>query len=117
LKVLVRPDIVSKSSGDVLQFNLEIEEADFKGIPSLVDRGLVKAINASLATKEMAWDFTKTLTHTVGLPKLLEPLESLSIRVAWGKRRVDAEALVLVVSFQLTFNRAEGGAPKPSEVL
>jgi hypothetical protein len=107
MKVMLRPEIVKKSRGDILVFNIELEEADIKGIPALVDHGIMNAVNAALAGKELAWDFTKTLTQTVGMPKLLDPIDSLSINVGWGKKRVDAEALVLAVSFHLTFNRGD----------
>lgn len=105
LQVLMRPEIVAKPTGHILVFNLELEEADFKGIPALVDHGIVKAVNAALAAQELAWDFTKTLTNTVKMPKLLDPIEALQIKVNWGKRRVDDEAVVLAVSFQLDFVR------------
>jgi hypothetical protein len=107
LQVLLRPEIVTKQRGDILVFNLTLEEADIKGIPSLIDHTIMKAVNEGLARKELAWDFTKTLTNTVKMPKLLDPIDSLTIGVAWGKRRVDDNALVLVVSFNLTFNRAD----------
>ncbi|MCK6586704.1 MAG: hypothetical protein HUU21_02015 [Polyangiaceae bacterium] len=108
LQVLLRPEIVAKPTGHVLAFNLELEEADFKGIPGLIDHGIMKAVNAALAAQNLAWDFTKTLTNTVKMPKLLDPIETLEIKVNWGKRRIDQEAVVLVVSFQLDFIRQAG---------
>lgn len=107
LQVLLRPEIVKKQRGDILVFDLTLEEADIKGIPALVDSTVMKAVNAALAKKELAWDFTKTLTNTVKMPALLDPIESLTINVQWGKRRVDAEAVVLAVSFSLTFTRGD----------
>ena len=107
LQVLLRPEIVTKQRGDILVFNLELEEADFKGIPGLVDGAIMKTVNGALAKQELAWDFTKTLTNTVKMPKLLDPIESLSINIGWGKRRIDAEALVLAISVNLTFNRGD----------
>lgn len=107
LQVLLRPEIVTKPTGDILVFNLELEEADFRGIPGLVDGAIIKTVNSALAKQELAWDFTKTLTNTVKMPKLLDPISSLSINIGWGKRRVDAEALVLALSVNLTFNRGD----------
>jgi hypothetical protein len=107
LQVLVRPEIVKKSRGDILVFNLHLEEADIKGLPSVIDHTIMKAVNEALAKKELAWDFTKTLTNTVKMPPLLDPIESLTINVNWGKRRVDAEAVCLVISFHLTFHRGD----------
>jgi hypothetical protein len=108
LQVLLRPEIVAKPTGHVLAFNLELEEADFKGIPALLDAGIMKGVNAALAAQDLAWDFTKTLTNSVKMPKQLDPIETLEIKVNWGKRRVDDEAVVLVVSFQLDFIRRAG---------
>lgn len=108
MQVLMRPEIVAKPTGHILVFTLELEEADFKGIPALIDHGIVKGVNAALAAQELAWDFTKTLTNSVKMPKLLDPIETLEIKVNWGKRRVDDEAVVLVISFQLDFIRRAG---------
>lgn len=105
LQVLLRPEIVAKPTGHVLAFNLELEEADFKGIPALLDNGIMKGVNAALAAQNLAWDFTKTLTNSVKMPKLLDPTDTLEIKVNWGKRRIDSEAVVLVVSFHLDFTR------------
>ena len=68
---------------------------------------VMKAVNAALANKRPEWNFTKTLTHTVGLPSNLDPIEGLHIGVAWGKRRISQDALVLVVSFKLNFVRGD----------
>jgi len=107
LQVLLRPEIVKKHRGDVLDFKLQLEEADIAGLPSVIDHTIMKAVNEALARKELAWDFTKTLTNTVKMPKLLDPIDSLSIGVDWGKRRVDDKAMVLAVSFKLTFTRGD----------
>jgi hypothetical protein len=107
LQVLLRPEIITKQRGDILAFNIELEEADIKGIPSLIDHTVMSAVNAALAKKELAWDFTKSLTHTVPLPGVLDPIESLSIHIPWGKRRITSDALVLAVSFELKFNRGD----------
>lgn len=105
LKVLISPEIIEKNKGSVLAFNIELEEADIRGIPSIIDHTIMKAVNAALANKKPEWNFTKTLTHTVGLPSNLEPIEGLHIGVTWGKRRISQDALVLVVSFKLHFLR------------
>ncbi|MGK4003531.1 hypothetical protein WMF31_12955 [Sorangium sp. So ce1036] len=105
LTVLISPEIIEKNKGSVLGFNLELEAADIRGIPAIIDNTVVKAVNSALASKKLEWNFTKTLTHTVGLPSHLEPIEGLHIGVAWGKRRIGQEALALVVSFKLSFVR------------
>lgn len=107
LAVLLRPDIVERKGGHVLEFNLQIEEADVRGVPALIDSTIVKVVNSALASKKLDWNFTETLTRKVGLGKTLEPIEALTIESAWGKRRISAEALVLAVSFKLGFVRTD----------
>jgi len=107
LGVLLKPRVVEKKAGHVLEFNIEIEDADLRGVPAFIDSTIVKAVNGSLSEKTLIWNFTETLTRTVGLGKTYEPLEALKIDVAWGKHRITAEAIVLVVSFKLHFVRDE----------
>ena len=69
--------------------------------------GPAVVVEMDLYRKELAWNFTKTLSNTVRMPGRLDPIDSLTIKPSWGKRRVDGEAMVLVVSFNLTFNRGD----------
>ena len=107
LSVLLRPQVVEKNKGQVLEFQLEIEELEFHSLPEFLDGTIVKAVNAALADKKIPWNFTETLTRTVGLGKVLDPVESLKIEVLWGKRRIGADVLTLVLSFKLTFVRGD----------
>lgn len=105
LQVMIRPRVVEKNKGHVLEFGMEVEEADFHVLPGFIDDTIAKAVNAALATKKPDWNFTKTLTRTVGLGKMFDPVESLKIEVQWGKTKMGGEALGLVVSFKLGFVR------------
>lgn len=105
LGLLLRPQVVEKNKGHVLELNIEIEDADIRGLPALIDSAIVKAVNAALSQKKLVWNFTDALTRTVGLGETFEPIEALKIGVTWGQRRISAEALVLVASFQLGFIR------------
>ncbi len=107
LQVMIRPEVVEKNKGHVLEFGMEVEVADFHALPSFIDATIVKAVNAALATKKPGWNFTETLTRTVGLGKMFDPVEALKIEVAWGKTKIGVEALGLVVSFNLGFVRAD----------
>jgi hypothetical protein len=107
LRVMIRPEVVEKSKGYVLEFGMEVEEADFHALPGFIDNTIVKAVNASLATRKPGWNFTETLTRTVGLGTMFNPVEALKIDVAWGKTKIGGEALGLVVSFKLGFVRAD----------
>lgn len=105
LQVMIRPRVVEKNKGHVLEFGMEVEEADFHVLPGFLDDTIAKAVNAALATKKPDWNFTETLTRTVGLGKMFDPVESLKIDVQWGKTKMGGEALGLVVSFKLGFVR------------
>ena len=107
LSLLIRPQVVEKHKGQVLEFQLEIEEANFHSLPGFIDDTIVKAVNAALAAKKIPWDFMETLAHTVGLGKTLDPVEALKIEVLWGKHRIGEEALALAISFKLTFIRSD----------
>jgi len=107
LRVMICPQVVEKHKGPVLDFRLEIEEADFHVLPEFIDTTIVKAVNAALAAKELHWNFTDTLTRTVGLGKMLDLVEALKIEVLWGKRRIGVEALTFVISFKLSFVRTD----------
>jgi hypothetical protein len=107
LSVMIRPRVVEKNKGSVLEFALEVEEANFHALPAFLDNTIVKAVNAALATKKPAWDFTQTLTRTVGLGSMFDPVEALKIKVAWGKTKIGADVLGLVLSFKLGFVRTD----------
>jgi hypothetical protein len=107
LRVLLRPEVVNKTKGHALEFHLQVEEAEFHGLPALVDETIVRAVNAALAVKNLTWNFTETFSRTVGLGKVVQPLEELKVEVLWGKHRIGAEAFALVVSFKLHWVRDE----------
>jgi hypothetical protein len=100
LTVLVEPSVPEGSESLVL--GVQLEHANVSWLPALVDAKIVEAVNDSLKTKsrELSWNFTKTLSHEFPLPELLQPIRALDLNVAWGKVRVTAEALVLVISFR-----------------
>jgi hypothetical protein len=107
LRVLIRPEVVEMHEGHILDFHIQVEEADFHNVPAFIDGAVVKAINAALATKKLAWNFTETLTRKVGLGTVFDPIEALTIQVLWGKQRIGAEAVTLVVSFKIGFARGD----------
>ncbi len=107
LTVLLRPVIVKRETGDVLSFGLEIEHADLVNVPSFIDGALTDRVNRELAAKQddMAWDFTTALSRLIPLPPRVDPIDAIDLKVAWGKLRIDADALVIAVSFQAHFLR------------
>lgn len=105
LSVMLLPRVVERNKGSVLEFGLEVREADFHSLPGFVDETIVKAINGALATKKPGWNFTETLTRTIPLANLFDPVEALKIEVQWGKTKIGADVLGMVLSFKLGFVR------------
>jgi hypothetical protein len=107
LRVMIKPGITGTPRGDALSFTLEIEHADFAGLPAFGDRAITDKINGELGKShvEIAWAFAKTLSHRFNVPPLLEPLDSIALNVAWGKVRVTDEAMVLAISFHTEVSR------------
>jgi hypothetical protein len=115
LTVLVEPSVPDGSESLVL--GVQLEHANVSWLPALVDAKIVEAVNDALKTKsrELSWNFTKTLSHEFPLPELLRPLRALDLNVAWGKVRVTAEALVIVVSFRAAAVMTKRQEPAQSE--
>ena len=114
LTLLVEPSIPDGSESLVL--GVQLEHANVSWLPALIDAKIVEAVNDALKMKsrELSWNFTNTLSHEFPLPELLQPLRALDLSVAWGKVRVTAEALVIVVSFRaaaVMTNRQERSLP------
>ncbi len=127
LIVLLEPHVVRTEEGDILVFKLHIEHADFAGIPTAIDERITEKVNKELAARELdlSWNFARTLSRTVDLPRALRPVDSLDLRLAWGKVKVTDEAMVMAVSFHAKLSRAGQGevhtlpqsldAPEPHE--
>jgi len=100
----VRPQILKKQEGEDLTFKLHIDDVDLSMLPEFVDRGVVDLVNAELDAKhvELAWSFTKTLSHVFALPDVLASAGAIDLRAAWGSVKITDEALVLAVSFRAT---------------
>ena len=100
LTVLLRPTILKREAGDVLSFGIEIEHADLANVPEFIDTKITDRVNRELAAKqeEMAWDFTTSLSRVVPLPPRIEPIDAIDVKVAWGKMRIDADAMVIAIS-------------------
>lgn len=118
LTAVLVPTISKRPNGNVLVFKLQVEHADFAAMPTFIDSRITDKINKELATEqaELAWDFTKTLTHAFALPGTLQPLDAFALQVAWGEVRVTAEAMVLAVSFHPHITR-RGTAIEAKEVI
>jgi hypothetical protein len=113
----VRPQILKKQKGEALTFKLHVDDVDLSMLPEFVDRGVVDIVNAELDAKhvELAWSFTKTLSHVFALPDALASAGAIDLRATWGSVKITDEALVLAVSFRATVEpRAVGAGLAPT---
>lgn len=100
LTVLVEPSV--EEGSESLQLDVQLEHANVSWLPALVDAKIVEAVNDALRKRraELSWNFAQALSHEFPLPELLQPLRALDLKAGWGKIRVTAEAMVLVISFR-----------------
>jgi len=118
LIVLVQPQVVQTADGDILVFKLFIEHADFAGIPTAIDERITDKVNKELASRalDLSWNFARTLSRKVDLPRALRPVDALNLRLAWGKVRITDEAMVMAVSFHSKLSRSGEGEVHPQSL-
>jgi hypothetical protein len=111
----VRPEILDTPQGNTLTFKLRLDDVDIAMLPALLDRGIVERVNKELEAKhiELAWGFTKTLSHVFELPDALASARALDLRATAGRVQITTEAVALAVSFRATVE-PRGVGPAPS---
>lgn len=99
LTVLLRPTIAKQAAGDALALGVEIEHADLVNVPEFIDQKITDRVNRELAAKQIDWDFTTALSRVIAVPAGVDPIKAVDLKVAWGKIRIDENALVVALSF------------------
>ena len=114
----IRPEIVEGPQGPSVAFKLHFDDVDFHALPALVDRGIVDLVNHELEAKhvELAWRFTKTLSHLFELPDTLASAGGLDLRAESGRIKITGDALALAVLFRATVE-PRGKRPTPIEAV
>jgi hypothetical protein len=99
LVVLVRPAIAERAGVDVLVFRLEVEHADFAGLPTGVDNRVTDLVNRELEAKhaELSWNYAALLNHVFDLPGTLQPPERLKLSVRGARVKVAGDTLALAI--------------------
>ena len=110
----VRPQIVENAGVDALTFKLHLDAVDISILPALVDRRIVDLVNKELEAKhvELAWSFTKTLSHVFALPEALATVGALDLCAASGRVKITGEAIALAVSFQARVEPRRAAPPQ-----
>jgi hypothetical protein len=111
LALLLRPLVVGTGTASRLLFRPVIEGADLQNVPDFLDRGVVGLVNRALEARSerLAWDFGRALALRFALPDTLVPLEAAAVAVEMAHLRVQADALVLIVSLTMHISRLVGG--------
>ena len=107
LVLMLRPIVVGIGAASRLLFRPEIEEADLRNVPALLDRGIVGLINGALEARSerLAWDMGRTLALRFVLPNTLEPLEAAAVDVDAARLRVRDDVLELTVTLAMHISR------------
>ena len=117
ISVICRPEVVNKEGAQVLAFKLEIEHVNVAGVPKLIDDRVTKMANEGLANHpDLAWKFTRALTHSFRLPRSIEPLDSLELTVLAARVKITAEAMALAVEFDSGVTRRTSTAAEAAHV-
>lgn len=111
--LLLLPEIARVEGREVLRFQLVLESADLKMLPSFVDEKFVERVNAALLAEDArpTWKFLDTLTFSVGLPERLRSARALTLTAKWGAVQVTADAL----HFTVSYTAAVSGPEVPAE--
>jgi hypothetical protein len=107
--MLLEPVVVQREGQPRLAFAIELEEGDLIGVPRLVERPLVRRINAALQPRntKLVWSFAETLSHHFGMPNRLEPIDGLSLDTSDGEVTVDREAVRFSIRLTPELHRSE----------
>lgn len=84
--------------GAVMKFRPQIVEADFVGLPAVIERGLIKLVNNSLAKSTLEWNFVETLQFSPHMSPKLQPPTVVDIRAKFGELTKSDGAITLSVT-------------------
>ncbi len=112
VSLTLRPKVVRVGTRDSISFSLHVDNADFRSVPSLVDRGIVFRINKYLESGTgLLWDMHDALQFSFKLPENLAPASSIGLTPARARVRVRKNAIVLSTELHARVQR-QGGIPQ-----
>lgn len=118
LLVNILPAVEDRGAGATLVFRLRIDHTGVAILPSFFDHSVTARINQELERKqiELAWNFTRTLTHAFGLPTSFASAEFIALRASAGRVKVTDDAIGLAVDFEASV-RPRSACPSASRRL
>lgn len=107
-QLLLIPRIHTKGTGRFLALEPVVEELDLKLVPGFLDDKIADAITEWIANNRarIAWNFARTLSKRLPLPKRISPAETFEILVTDGDVEVTESELRLNVRFEAHIDRA-----------
>ena len=107
LGILVLPTVRTADDHESLVFKLKIEDADIAWLPALADQSIADRVNRDLAAHdaELAWNFSRTLSHVFALPAALRTAAAIGLYVTSGQVTITESLLGLTVQFRTSVNR------------
>jgi hypothetical protein len=112
--VLLRPEVEERPDGTAIVFRVEIEQADFAGLPDIVDDGITDVVNHELAAKhvELSVPYQRLLGHVFELPDVLQPPERLELVAGGAQLRTTTDALALAIEMSANVHGHGESAPR-----
>lgn len=109
VEFLILPRLIPDEDGVHLAIPIEIESADVRMVPDLIDSVLVSQVNAALTPKasQLMWQISDALSAVFQMPKRLDPLESLELKVVGGDVNLLAESLTLRIDYEMRLDRSD----------
>ncbi len=111
VSLTLRPRVVRVRARDSIAFSLHVDNADFRSVPSLVDRGIVFRINKYLDSDNgLLWNMHEALHLSLSLPTNIAPGASVVFTPARAQLRVRKNAIVLSTVLQADVGRQQDTA-------
>ncbi|MBL8677892.1 MAG: hypothetical protein JNK05_01905 [Myxococcales bacterium] len=89
-----------------LRFIPQILDADFVGLPAMIERGLIKLVNSSLSKASLVWNFVDTLQFSTALSSKLHPPTRANIRALSGVVKKADKVIALEIEGTILPERA-----------
>lgn len=105
--LMMRPHIMMADNGEILAFEVRLEDLDLKGIPGFIDQSIVQRVNDQMRErqKQIAWDFSTSLTCALSLGQRSLLIEAVQLRTTRGQLEVADDGIILSLPIAVGFVR------------